>query len=130
MEQIEIVIYVSNTTEEFISGVLSESKVPWGGLVYAGICRLLTEPEPLESFPDPLDPEASTDLYISKKVVLSKFTYGRMAEKYGNDITRALTHATTQMVRIGYAQPDLLDKWYRFSLPGSGSGKISKTNNA
>lgn len=131
MEPIEIDIYYSVNLDDILGVVLSmEPHIPLGGIVYGGICRLLTEPEPLERFPDPFNPDESTDYYLKIKVVLSKYVYGCMAEKYGVDVVRALTHATTQMIRIGYGNHELADKWYRFSLPGSGSGKISKTRNA
>lgn len=130
MESIEIMIYYSANLDDILDKVLSNTHIPLGGLVYAGIARLLSEQEQLEHFPNPLVPEESTDFYSCRKVVLSKHTYGCMTKKYGSDIVRAITHATTQMIRIGFELPDSLIKWYQFSLPGSGSGKISKSNNA
>jgi hypothetical protein len=131
MKTIEIDIYCSTTTFDIMDDVLCmEPRIPFGGVVYAGICRLLTEPEPLDKFPDPMNNEEAQDYYLRRKVVLSKYVYDCLASKYGDDTTRALTHLTTQMARIGYGNHDLLNQWYVFVLPGSGSGKISKTKNA
>jgi len=127
MEPIEIKIYYSANLYDILNTVLSDVHIPFGGLVYAGIAKLLTEPEPLEQFPNPLNNDESTDFYTSRTVNISKYIYSKMSEKYGSDLTRAITHATTQMIRIGFGLPEHVDKWYRYSLQGYGSGKISKT---
>ena len=123
MEPIEVEIHLSADVSYLVDSVLAAVRIPFGGLVYAGICLMLTHPE----FNVDLNGSLSQGEAAVRKVKLSKFVVGEFMKQYSGLDSYMYSAAVTHMAIIGSRRPDLLDKWYRFRLPGSGSGKISKT---
>jgi len=126
MESIEIKIYITRGMDALLPVVLNTTHIPFGGLVYAGIQKFIVENDNLGEYTDG-NSNISEDSYIEHTCVLSKFTYEQIFAKYGIDSTVVLTTATCNIIGIGFVYPDIIKKWYNYSLPSYGSGKISKT---